>query len=146
MNEQSTIQRLINELSKFPGIGRKTAERLAFHLLKESDNVGRDLAEAIIEVKQKVKFCSECGNLTEDDPCEICRDTHRNRKLICVVEEPKDIWAFEKLRTYKGVYHVLMGVISPLDGVGPEKLRIKELMKRIEAQRLRRLLLRRIQI
>ena len=133
MNEQSTIQRLINELSKLPGIGRKTAERLAFYLLKESDNLGRGLAEAILEVKQKVKFCSVCGNLTEDDPCGICCDPRRNKKIVCVVEEPKDIWAFEKLRTYNGVYHVLMGVISPLDGVGPEKLRIKELLKRIEA-------------
>jgi recombination protein RecR len=133
LNEQSTIQRLINEFSKLPGIGRKTAERLAFHLLKESDNTGKDLADAILEVKHKVKFCSVCGNLTEDDPCGICRDPHRNRKIVCVVEEPKDIWAFEKLRTFTGVYHVLMGVISPLDGVGPEKLRIKELLKRIEA-------------
>jgi recombination protein RecR len=132
LNEQSTIQRLINEFSKLPGIGRKTAERLAFHLLKESDNAGRDLANAILEVKHKVRFCSVCGNLTEKDPCGICADPGRNRKIICVVEEPKDIWAFEKLSTYKGVYHVLMGVISPLDGVGPEKLRIKELLRRIE--------------
>jgi len=130
LNEKSTIFRLINELSKLPGIGRKTAERLAFYLLKEEENLGQSLAHAILEVKEKSRFCSLCGNITEDDPCEICSNPHRNKKLICVVEEPKDIWAIEKIGTYNGTYHVLMGALSPLDGIGPEKLRIRELLKR----------------
>lgn len=130
MNEKSTIFRLINELSKLPGIGRKTAERLAFYLLKEEENLGQSLAHAILEVKERARFCSLCGNITEEDPCEICNNPHRNKKLICVVEEPKDIWAIEKIGTYNGTYHVLMGALSPLDGIGPEKLRIRELLKR----------------
>ena len=132
MREKSTIHNLINELTKLPGIGRRTAERLAFFILKEDEGLGRSIAEAILEVKRKVRFCSECGNLTEHDPCEICSDTRRKRGLLCVVEEPKDVWAVERIGTYRGLYHVLMGAISPLDGIGPEKLRIRELLKRIE--------------
>lgn len=132
MHEKSTIHLLINELSKLPGIGRRTAERLAYFLLKEDEGLSRSIAEAILEVKRKVRFCSLCGNLTEIDPCEICSDSRRNQALLCVVEEPKDIWAIERIGTYRGLYHVLMGAISPLDGIGPEKLRIRELLKRIE--------------
>jgi recombination protein RecR len=132
LHEKSTIHLLINELSKLPGIGRRTAERLAYFLLKEDEGLSRSIAEAILEVKRKVRFCSLCGNLTEIDPCEICSDSRRNQALLCVVEEPKDIWAIERIGTYRGLYHVLMGAISPLDGIGPEKLRIRELLKRIE--------------
>ena len=132
MSDKSTIHHLINELSKLPGIGRRTAERLAFFILKEEEGVGRSIAQAILEVKKKVRFCSECGTLTERDPCEICADSRRNRGILCVVEEPKDVWAVERIGTYRGVYHVLMGAISPLDGVGPDKLRIRELLRRIE--------------
>jgi recombination protein RecR len=132
LRDKSTIHNLINELTKLPGIGRRTAERLAFFILKEDEGLGRSIAEAILEVKRKVRFCSECGNLTENDPCEICSDTRRKRGLLCVVEEPKDVWAVERIGTYRGLYHVLMGAISPLDGIGPEKLRIRELLKRIE--------------
>ena len=132
MNEQSAIMKLIGEFSKLPGIGRKTAERLAYHILKEEDSFGKNLAKAIIEVREKIFFCSVCGNMTEEDPCQICRNPHRNKKLICVVEEAKDIWSVEKIGTYNGVYHVLMGALSPLDGIGPEKLRIQELLRRVQ--------------
>jgi len=133
LRDKSAIHNLINELTKLPGIGRRTAERLAFFILKEDEGLGRSIAEAILEVKRKVRFCSECGNLTEHDHCEICSDSRRNRGLVCVVEEPKDVWAVERIGTYRGLYHVLMGAISPLDGIGPEKLRIRELLKRIES-------------
>ena len=134
MNEQSAITRLVGEFSKLPGIGRKTAERLAYHILKEDDSFGQNLARAIKEVKEKIVFCSICGNMSEEDPCRICKNHHRNKKLICVVEEAKDIWAIEKIGTYNGVYHVLMGALSPLDGIGPEKLRIQELLQRVQKE------------
>ena len=132
MNEQNAITKLIVEFSKLPGIGRKTAERLTYHILKEDDSFGKNLAKTIVEVREKIFFCSVCGNMTEEDPCQICRSPHRNRKLICVVEEAKDIWSVEKIGTYNGVYHVLMGALSPLDGIGPEKLRIQELLRRVQ--------------
>lgn len=132
MNEQNVISRLVGELSRLPGIGRKTAERLAYYILKENEQFAQNLARAILEVKQRVKFCSVCGNMTEIDPCGICTDPRRNRKTVCVVEEPKDIWAIEKSGAYIGVYHVLMGALSPLDGIGPEKLRIHELLQRVQ--------------
>ena len=134
MNEQSAITRLVGEFSKLPGIGRKTAERLAYHILKEDDSFGQNLAGAITEVKEKIVFCSICGNMSEEDPCRICENHHRNRKIICVVEEAKDIWSVEKIGTYNGVYHVLMGALSPLDGIGPEKLRIQELLQRVQEE------------
>jgi recombination protein RecR len=134
LNEQSAITRLVGEFSKLPGIGRKTAERLAYHILKEDNSFGQSLARAITEVKEKIVFCSICGNMTEEDPCRICENHHRNRKLICVVEEAKDIWSIEKIGTYNGVYHVLMGALSPLDGIGPEKLRIQELLQRVQGE------------
>lgn len=133
MNEQSAISKLVGLLSRLPGIGRKTAERLAYHILKEDGAFGQSLARAILEMKERVRFCSICGNLTELDPCSICRNAHRNRRLVCVVEEAKDIWSIEKIGTYNGVYHVLMGALSPLDGIGPEKLRIQELLHRVKA-------------
>ncbi|HEB31123.1 MAG TPA: recombination protein RecR [Spirochaetes bacterium] len=132
MNQKGSISRLIHEFSKLPGIGRKTAERLVFFILKEDALIAKNLAEALFEVKKNVKFCRICFSFTESDLCEICANSRRNGKVICIVEEPKDIWAVEKSGTYNGVYHVLMGVISPLDGVGPDDLRIKELIKRIE--------------
>jgi recombination protein RecR len=134
LQEKSAVQCLINELSKLPGIGRRTAERLAYYLLKEDEGLSRGIAEAILDVKRRVRFCSMCGNLTEKDPCDICVDPRRDKSILCVVEEPKDIWSIERIGTYRGRYHVLMGAISPLDGVGPEKLRIRELVKRIESE------------
>jgi recombination protein RecR len=133
VNEQSAISKLVGLLTRLPGIGRKTAERLAYYILKEEGTFGQSLARAILEVKERIRFCSICGNLTEQDPCDICSNTQRNRKLVCVVEESKDIWSIEKIGTYDGVYHVLMGALSPLDGIGPEKLRVQELLARVKA-------------
>ncbi len=131
MNQKGSISRLIHEFSKLPGIGRKTAERLVFFILKEDALVAEKLAEALFEVKKNIYFCRICFNFSENDLCEICANPRRDSKVICIVEEPKDIWAVEKSGTYNGVYHVLMGAISPLDGVGPDDLKIKELIKRI---------------
>lgn len=135
MNEQSAISKLVGVLTRLPGIGRKTAERLAYHILKEDLSFGQSLARAILDVKERIRFCSICGNLTEEDPCSICENPQRNRKLICVVEEAKDIWSIEKIGIYSGMYHVLMGALSPLDGIGPEKLRIQELLRRVQEEK-----------
>jgi len=130
---QNPLQRLITELTRLPGIGRKTAERLAFFILKEDERFARDLAEALIDVKRNMRFCRLCYNISSEELCEICADPRRNPGLICVVEEPKDIWAIEKSGSFSGVYHVLMGALSPLDGIGPDKLRIRELLQRLQA-------------
>lgn len=132
MYSAPSITKLIDELTKLPTIGPKTAQRLAFYILKTSDAEVKRLAEAIVEVKEKIKNCSLCYNITEDEPCSICQDIKRNKKIICVVEQASDIIAIEKAKEYKGNYHVLGGAISPLDGITPEHLRIKELVKRIE--------------
>jgi recombination protein RecR len=133
LNEQSAIARLVNVLTRLPGIGRKTAERLAYYILKEDQSFGQNLARAILDVKERIVLCSRCGNLTEQDPCPICSNPNRNPKLVCVVEEAKDIWSIERIGSFNGVYHVLMGSLSPLDGIGPEQLRIQELIRRVEA-------------
>ena len=125
------VANLIAELNKLPGIGPKSAQRLAFHLLSVSNEEARALAEAIIEAKEKVRYCSVCGDLTELDPCAICQSSNRDGTIICVVEHPRDVVALEKTREFKGLYHVLHGVISPMDGIGPEQLRIKDLLERI---------------
>jgi len=125
-----SLEKLIAELSKLPGVGRKSAQRMAFYLLKQSDEDVENLARAIIDVKQKTRACSVCFNLTEEDPCPICRDPSRDQSVICVVEEPHDILAIEKLGQYRGLYHVLGGVLSPLDDIGPEDLHIRELLER----------------
>lgn len=127
------IKRLIKELSRLPGIGEKTAARLAAHLLRVSGEEARRLAESILEVKQKIRLCSVCFNLAEGEICEICADTGRNRELVCIVEEPDSLIALEESGEYRGVYHVLHGALSPLDGIGPEQLRIRELLVRIAA-------------
>jgi recombination protein RecR len=131
LDAQSPISNLVGVLTRLPGIGRKTAERLAYHILKEDEAFGQSLARAILDVKERISLCSVCGNMTEDDPCSICRNPNRNRRLICVVEEARDVWSIENTGTYNGVYHVLMGALSPLDGIGPEKLRIQELLRRV---------------
>ena len=128
------LQDLIAELARLPGVGRKTATRLAMHLLKVPEPEARSLAEAIMQVKEKIRFCSQCSNITEQDPCAICSDPTRNRKQICVVEDPASIIMIEKTNEYKGLYQVLGGVISPLDGVGPEDLNIKQLMNRLTGE------------
>lgn len=125
------IKRLIKELSRFPGIGEKTATRLATFILRASDDDARRLAESIIEVKQKIRFCSVCFNLAEGDLCEICTDTTRDKDTICVVEDPNSLMAIEESGSFRGMYHVLHGTLSPLDGIGPDQLRLKELLGRI---------------
>jgi len=125
------IDHLIEALTKLPGIGRKTASRLAFHLLRGSSSEAQELARAILEVKEKIHLCSICFNLTDDEPCQVCRDERRNKEILCVVEGPNDLSAFENTGEYQGRYHVLHGTIAPLEGVGPEDIRIKELLERL---------------
>ena len=125
------IQRLVVELAKLPGIGEKTAQRLAFYVLKAPREYARDLAAAIAEVVEKVRLCSICCALTEADPCGLCTDPKRNPKLLCVIEGVSDQLAIERTREYQGRYHVLHGVLSPLEGIGPDQLRIKELIARL---------------
>ena len=128
---EGIIQDLIDELGRLPGVGPKSAQRIAFHII-QSDRVDvTRLAEVLKIVKERVKFCSICGNISEEELCKICRDPRRDKTSICVVEESKDVLAIEKTREFKGTYHVLGGAISPIDGVGPENLRIKELMSRL---------------
>lgn len=127
------MARLIEELGKLPGIGPKTAQRLAFYLLNKEPGEARELAQAIVQAREKIRYCSVCSNLTDQDSCQICRDDSRNRSVICVVEEPRDVVAIEKTREYKGLYHVLQGAISPMEGIGPDELKIKELLARLQA-------------
>ena len=129
------VQALINEFSKLPTVGPKTAARLVFYLLNRPRNEAQSLAEAILAVKDKVRLCSICFSITEDDPCPICTDDRRDPKTICVVAEAKDIFALERTSAYKGRYHVLGGLISPMDGIGPAQLRVKELIDRINDER-----------
>ncbi|MFZ1083204.1 MAG: recombination mediator RecR [Candidatus Kryptoniota bacterium] len=125
------LEILIGELSKLPGIGRKTAQRLALHLLKTNNEDANRLAAAIIEVKRKIRYCSICWNITEKDPCSICSDQNRDHTGICVVEDPSDVLALEKTNEFHGLYHVLGGALSPLDGVSIEHLKVKELLNRL---------------
>lgn len=136
-----SLQRLISALNRLPGIGPKTAQRLAFHILKSSRVEANELAQAILGAKENMKSCSVCGNITDNDPCSICDDSTRDGSTICVVEQPQDIFVFEKMGEYKGTYHVLMGALSPLDGVGPDDLKIKELVRRIEQGKSREVII-----
>jgi recombination protein RecR len=126
------VENLVAQLTRLPGIGSRTAHRLAFHLLQVSKQEALALGEAIAVVKERVRFCNECGNLTEEDVCAICRDTRRDHAIICVVEQPVDLISVERTAEYRGLYHVLGGALSPLDGVEPEHLRIDELLHRVE--------------
>lgn len=135
------VARLIGELHKLPGIGPKSAQRLAYYLLRAPEEEARSLAEAILEVKEKIVFCSVCQNITDVDPCAICRSETRDRGVICVVEEPLDILALERTNGYKGTYHVLHGVISPMDGVGPEDLKVAELLARLREGEVREVIM-----
>jgi recombination protein RecR len=132
-----TVQKLIDELSKLPGVGPKTAQRLAFHLLKLSSEEALPLAQALIDVKATVRFCSRCFNLTEQELCPICLDTRRDQSTICVVEEPGDVISVERTHEYRGLYHVLGGALSPLDGIGPQKLKLAELFERVRSEEVR---------
>ena len=125
------MARLIEELTRLPGIGPKTAQRLSFFLISQPESAVQSLAESIVDAKRRTKYCSQCFNLTEEDPCQICSDPKRNRNFICVVEEPRDVIAMERTRSFPGIYHVLHGSISPLEGVGPDQLHVKELIARV---------------
>lgn len=127
-----TVDNLVAQLTRLPGIGTRTAQRLAFHLLSVSKEEAAALATAIVDAKERVRFCRECGNLTEEEVCGICRDARRDQHVICVVEQPVDVVSLERTAEYRGLYHVLGGSLSPLDGVEPEHLRIDELFRRVE--------------
>jgi recombination protein RecR len=126
------VENLVAQLTRLPGIGSRTAQRLAFHLLRAPKDEAGALAGAIQDVKERVRFCLECGNLTEDEVCQICRDERRDRTVICVVEQPVDLFSLERTHEYRGLYHVLGGALSPIDGVEPSHLRIDELVQRVE--------------
>lgn len=128
------VERLVEELSKLPGVGPKTAQRLAFHILKIPGEEARALAEAIVEAREKVTYCRRCYNFSQSELCEYCRDPRRDPAQVCVVERPQDIVAVERTGEYRGLYHVLGGAISPIDGVGPDDLRVKELLQRVREE------------
>ncbi|MBM3772549.1 MAG: recombination protein RecR [Acidimicrobiia bacterium] len=133
MSLPEPVLRLIDELQRLPGIGPKGAQRLAFHILRTPREQADRLTDAVRAVKEQVTYCSTCSNVTDSDPCAFCRDSDRDHRLICVVEEPQNVAAIEKARDYKGTYHVLMGTLSPLQGIGPDDLKIKSLVSRIGA-------------
>ena len=126
------LEILINELSKLPGVGEKSAQRLAFHILDKDEKQVEALADSMLNAKRQLRHCSICGNLTDSDPCKICSDPGRRKDLICVVETPRDVMAMERIRDYNGTYHVLHGVISPMEGIGPEDINLKSLIKRLQ--------------
>jgi len=128
---EGAIQDLIDALGRLPGIGPKSAQRIAFHILQADAEIADSLVDAVRTVKDRVKFCTDCGNVSEEEQCRICRDPRRDPSKICVVEEPKDVIAIERTREFRGKYHVLGGAISPIDGIGPDQLRIRELMQRL---------------
>jgi recombination protein RecR len=130
------IDHLIEALTRLPGIGKKTASRLAFHILRSSLSEAHGLARAILDVKEKIHLCSTCFNLTDEDPCQICRDERRSGEILCVVEGPNDLIAIENTGAFNGRYHVLHGTISPLEGIGPDDIRIKELMERLQREKI----------
>ncbi|MCI0769489.1 MAG: recombination protein RecR [Chloroflexi bacterium] len=135
------IVRLIEELNKLPGVGSKTAQRLAYHLIRTSTEDAQALAQAIADIKQQVVFCARCQNITDVDPCAICADARRDQTKVCVVEQPLDILALERTRSYNGLYHVLHGAISPIDGVGPGDLKVQELVERLQNHGVEELIL-----
>ena len=135
------ITRLIEEFSKLPGVGRKTAQRLAFHIINMNTNDVEALSKAIIEAKREIKYCSVCCNITDTDPCSMCCNKNRDSSVICVVEDPRDVAAMERTREFKGQYHVLNGVISPMDGIGPDMIKIKELIQRLGTQDVREIIM-----
>ena len=135
------IDRLIEALTRLPGIGKKTASRLAFHILRSSLSDAQELAKSILDVKEKIRLCSVCFNLTDDDPCQICQNPNRSSEILCVVEGPNDLMAIENTGEYGGKYHVLHGTISPLEGVGPEDIKIKELIERLKKGKITEVIL-----
>lgn len=136
-----SIAKLIEELSKLPGIGNKTAQRLAFFIINMPEEDVKNLSRAIIEAKEKIRYCSICYNITDSDVCKICSDKERDQSVICVVSDPMDVVAMEKTRDYKGIYHVLHGAISPMDGIGPEDIKIMELLNRVKTKDIKEVIL-----
>jgi recombination protein RecR len=132
----TALERLIGQLAQLPGLGRKSASRIAYYFLKADKGVARSLAASITELLEKIRICPICGNYTEDLPCSICADTRRDRTTICVVEQPKDVHSLEQTREYRGLYHVLMGAIAPIEGIGPEQLRIEKLLRRVREENI----------
>ncbi len=128
----NSIQRLIDRFARFPGIGKKTAQRMAFQVMKSDETEAAELAESIMNVKTKIHYCTICGGITEDDPCNVCTDPKRSQDMICVVADPQDIFIFERSSSYRGVYHVLGGILSPLDGIGPDDLNLNKLIDRVK--------------
>ena len=135
------VQDLIDQLGRLPGVGPKSAQRIAFYLLKLSKEDAERLAHAIVEVKARISFCRRCFNVSEGELCELCRDERRDPTVVCVVEEPRDIVAVEKTQEYRGLYHVLQGAISPIEGIGPEQLRVKELLARVDVEGIKEIIL-----
>lgn len=135
------LSKLIGELGKLPGVGGKTAQRLAFHILEMEDGEAEALASAICDAKKALKYCSVCGNLTDRDPCDICGDEKRDHSIICVVETAKDIFAIERMGEYSGLYHVLHGAICPMNGMGPEDIRLKELIERLHDEQIKEIIM-----
>jgi recombination protein RecR len=138
---EGAVQDLIDELGRLPGVGPKSAQRIAFHILQVDDADARRLADAITTVKATVRFCSRCWNVSEADQCRICRDPRRDETVLCVVEEARDVVAIERTREYRGLYHVLGGAISPIDGIGPDELHVKELIGRLDTEPVKELIL-----
>ena len=136
-----SVGRLVEALQRLPGIGPKTAQRLTFHLLKQPEGAVRELAEALVDLKTRVVHCSRCFNVTEEDPCRICANPSRDPAMMCVVEEPNDLLAMERTGEYRGRYHVLLGALSPLEGIGPDELKVRELLLRIETDDVREVIL-----
>lgn len=141
MQHIAPLARLVEQFRRLPGIGSKSATRLAYHVLSMDKEQSRELAAAIIDAKEKIGYCSSCFNLTDCDPCRICQSDERDDSIICVVEEPQDVAAMERTREFRGRYHVLHGSLSPLDGVGPEELRLKELLARMRDDRVREVIM-----
>lgn len=135
------VQELIDELGRLPGVGPKSAQRIAFHIVQTQTFDVTKLAKVLLEVRERVRFCEQCGNVSETDVCNICADPQRDRSLICVVEEPKDVAVIERTRSYNGLYHVLGGAISPIDGVGPDQLNIRSLMPRLETAEVKEVII-----
>ncbi|MDO4740427.1 MAG: recombination mediator RecR [Eubacteriales bacterium] len=135
------VSKMVNQLSRLPGIGQKTAQRLAYHILSLEEDQVRELAVAIFNGKKQVHYCPVCGDYTDVDPCRICSDPARDRSVVCVVKDPRDVAALERMRDFTGLYHVLHGVISPMDGVGPNDIRIKELLERLQGGQVQELIL-----
>lgn len=137
----TALERLIGQLAQLPGLGRKSASRIAYYLLKADRNFSRSLAASILGLLEKIRTCPHCGNYTEELPCSICADTRRDRTTICVVEQPKDVHSLEQTHEYRGLYHVLMGAISPIEGIGPDQLRIRKLVSRVEEENIREVII-----